>query len=770
MAGMNVPMNRPANRIASSPVVRAPRILMSWEDWLTLVPALIAFLAVAVSIQNADWVRNFPPLVPTVLCALLIGMIAARVRVPAVVVHPIALALGAGVVVLAVQGYADGVTFSERLHDFQARMMEWFAVVRANDISNDNLPFVTLVHSVGFLAVYMGSYVIYRWHNPWIALLPAAIVLLANTAFLDGQPSGAFVIFLFGAILLVARLHLQQSQARWKRQGIEYPDFISVNAVQLATVVAVGLMLVAWLVPLGTQARVVEGAYDAVTAPFKGNSDRFVRLFHNIDSRKGADLHSFGSTLPIQGNVKLGTKIIAEAKASSPGLLRATSYEVYTGAGWKAADRDTERVDGGTVAASPDILQYGERTQAPLQVTVLDDTGTILTPGMPLGTNRDVTIETPEGFRGDIEQIKLRRGLSEGDTYNALGSLSTASAEQLAAAGTEYPDWVSGRYLQLPDDLPDRVGEEARRVAGAGSAYEQAAAIEAYLRTFPYNLDVASAPPRQDVVDYFLFDLKQGYFDFHASAMAVMLRTLGIPARLAVGYALDADDATDGTYKVRKDDAYSWVEVWFPDYGWIEFNPTPDRPGGGATTTTPMDTSGFPTDGFEDLGLDELYPEADPNLVPGADVGVGQGFISEEPIDASRTPWTLIWVLTGLLAAAAIVALAGRVAWNWGLGGLEGRPRLWAKVHRLAGWAGLGSSEYETPREWSRRVGGAVAREKDALTLAAAYEEARYGRPDRQAIEDTDAEQSYRELRQSLLGKLLHRKPKQDGEGPGATA
>lgn len=760
MAGMNVPMNRPASRIASSPVVRAPRVLMSWEDWLTLIPALIAFLAVAVSIQNAGWVRNFPPLVPTVLCAVLIGMVGARIRVSAVIVHPIAIAIGAGIVVLAVQSYADGITFSERLHDFQARMMEWFAVVRANDISNDNLPFVTLVHSVSFLAVYMGSYVIYRWHNPWIALLPAAIVLLANTAFLDGQPSEAFVIFLFGAILLVARLHLQQSQARWKRQGVEYPDFISLSAVQLALGVAAGLMIVAWLVPLGTQAKAVEGAYDAVTSPFTGNSDRFVRLFHNIDSRKGANLHNFGSTLPIQGNVTLGTKIIAEAKASSPGLLRATSYEIYTGAGWKAGDRDTERVDGGTVAASPDVLQYAERTQAPLQITVRDDTGTILTPGMPLGTNRDVTIETPEGFRGDIEQIKLRRGLDEGDTYNALGSLSTATAEQLIAAGTAYPDWVAERYLQLPDDLPQRVRDEALRVAGTGSPYEQAAAIEAYLRTFPYNLEVAGAPPRQDVVDYFLFDLKQGYFDFHATAMAVMLRALDIPSRLAVGYALDADEATNGTYTVRKDDAYSWVEVWFPDYGWIEFNPTPDRPGGGAGASSSMDTSGFPTDGFDDLGLEGLFPELDPDLLPGDTGGIGQDFIAENPTDVSRPPWTLIWVLTGLLTAAAAIAIAGRLTWNWGLGGLEGRAKLWAKTHRLAGWAGLGSHDHETPREWSRRVGGAVAREEDAVTLASAYEESRYGRPDRQAIDDATAESSYRELRRSLFGKLLHRKQK----------
>ncbi|MGE5594689.1 MAG: transglutaminase-like domain-containing protein, partial [Hyphomicrobiales bacterium] len=579
MAGMNVPMNRQASRqMGASAPVRAPRLLMSWEDWLTFIAAFITFVSVAVSIQNADWVRNFPALVPTAICALLIGMVAARVRLPGIIVHPVAIVLGAVVVVLAVQGYADGATLAERLDDFQARMYEWYQVVKANDISNDNLPFVTLVHSVSFLAVYIGSFAIYKWHNPWIALFPAAVVLLANISFLDGHPSGAFVVFLFGAILLVSRLHLQKSQALWKKAGIDYPDFISVSTVQLTVAVAIGLMLVAWLVPLGTQAKVVEGVYNKVTAPFDNENDRLVRLFHNIDSRKGANLHTFGSTLPIEGSVKLGTKQLLEVSASEPGLIRATSYEEYTGAGWKTADRDRERVDGGTLAASPEVAQYEKRNAAPLEVKVLDEAGTVLSAGMPLGSNRDVTIETPEGYRGDIEQIKLRRGLGDGDTYTSIGSQSVATEEELRSAPDEYPDWVKDRYLQLPDDLPQRVHDEATRViaeAGASNQYDAAAAIEAYLRTFPYDLNVEAAPPNRDIVDFFLFDQKRGYFDWHATAMTVMLRTAGIPARIAVGYALDPADAKDGTYIVRKDDAYSWVEVWFPKYGWIEFNPTP---------------------------------------------------------------------------------------------------------------------------------------------------------------------------------------------------
>jgi hypothetical protein len=100
------------------------------------------------------------------------------------------------------------------------------------------------------------------------------------------------------------------------------------------------------------------------------------------------------------------------------------------------------------------------------------------------------------------------------------------------------------------------------------------------------------------------------------------------------------------------------------------------------------------------------------------------------------------------------------------MGGLEGRARLWAKVHRLAGWAGLGGSTTETPREWSHRVGESVHVEDEAVRLAQAYEEARYGRPDVQRVDEASAEGAYRRLRNALAAKLFHYGRRKDASGP----
>jgi transglutaminase-like putative cysteine protease len=752
---MNVPMTQQSTgRRIGKAAVSAPRIVMSWEDWLTFAAAIVVFLSVAVSIQNAHWVKNMPALVPTALAGLLIGMIAARTKLPGVVLHPLAFLIGVAVVALVVQTYADGATVAERLGDTRMRMREWFDVVRAGDISNDNLPFVTLVHSICFLAAYMASWSIYRWRNPWLATIPAAMVLLANISGLKGQPSGAFIIFLFGSVVLIARLHLQRSQVRWKRQGVEYPDFISMSAIQLTLVLATALVVVAWALPVGNQAGAASSVFNKLTSPARDQSSTFVRLFHNIDAQKGANLHGFGDFLAIQGNVKLGTKDIFEIKAPEAGLVRAQSYEEYTGSGWKTDSRKDTRVAQSDLAATPEGTDYEARNVTTLVVKVLDGESTILTQGIPLGTNLPSTASGPKTFAGEIEQLTSRTGLSDGDTYNSFGSESTATADQLAAAGSDYPQWVTDRYLQLPKSLPQRVRDESARVAAdAGSPYLQAKAVEDYLRTFPYDLTVASPPAGRDTVDYFLFDLKRGYFDYQSTAMAVMLRTLGIPARVAVGYALDPDaEHADTTFTVKKQDAYSWVEVFFPKYGWVTFNPTAGRDAGGAGGIGAAASGGF---GEDPQNLQDLFPPDD--FVNPQPTGPVATALNETPTTHSGPPWTIIWSLAGVLGLVAVAAVSTRFAWNYGLGGIEGRPRLWAKVQRAAGWAGLGTKQGETPREWSRRLGTAIDRESDATQLAAAYEEARYGRPDLQREDDGETATAYKRLRNTLFGKVLRR-------------
>ncbi|MFN2491136.1 MAG: transglutaminase family protein [Actinomycetota bacterium] len=114
----------------------------------------------------------------------------------------------------------------------------------------------------------------------------------------------------------------------------------------------------------------------------------------------------------------------------------------------------------------------------------------------------------------------------------------------------------------------------------ATNDFDRVLAIESYLRrNFRYTIDSPVPPPGRDAVDHFLFDAKVGFCEQFASATTVMLRSLGIPARVAAGYAVGDRNPFTGLYDVRASDAHTWVEVWFPDgLGWDEFDPTFEVP------------------------------------------------------------------------------------------------------------------------------------------------------------------------------------------------
>jgi len=165
-------------------------------------------------------------------------------------------------------------------------------------------------------------------------------------------------------------------------------------------------------------------------------------------------------------------------------------------------------------------------------------------------------------------------------SYRAVSDVSQPSPDELRRATAEIPHPIAFQYLQA-QGLDPRVQQLARDItAHATTTYDKAEAIEAYLqKQYRYTLQLPSAPQR-DPVAYFLFERKAGHCEYFASSMALMLRTLGIPSRVVNGFRGGEFNSVTGSYIVRGRDAHSWVEAYFPSYGWIMFDPTP--PGAGA--------------------------------------------------------------------------------------------------------------------------------------------------------------------------------------------
>ncbi len=159
--------------------------------------------------------------------------------------------------------------------------------------------------------------------------------------------------------------------------------------------------------------------------------------------------------------------------------------------------------------------------------------------------------------------------------YYGYSRLPALNAVKLRAAATEYPEEIRSEYLQLPV-LDSRIPELARGVAAkARTPYDKAVAIETFLRSrFTYTLEL-TGKPGDDPLPHFLFETHAGHCEYFASAMTIMLRTLGIPSREVNGFLPGEFNDLAGDYIVRASDAHSWVEVYFPATGWVTFDPTP---------------------------------------------------------------------------------------------------------------------------------------------------------------------------------------------------
>jgi protein-glutamine gamma-glutamyltransferase len=209
----------------------------------------------------------------------------------------------------------------------------------------------------------------------------------------------------------------------------------------------------------------------------------------------------------------------------------------------------------------------------------------------PIGTNVFFLAPWARRIKGAYRTLQIDSGgaVSDQDNqrsvslYEADSDIATPSPEQLRGAGDYLPRFAMG-YLQLPPRLDPRIPRLAVQIAGSASnGYDKAAAVERYLKShYGYTLQL----PRTEVADplaNFLFERRQGHCEYFASSMAVMLRTLRIPARVVNGFRSEEFNDVTGNYVVRAKNAHSWVEAYFPDYGWVTFDPTP-----GGTVASPQ--------------------------------------------------------------------------------------------------------------------------------------------------------------------------------------
>lgn len=351
------------------------------------------------------------------------------------------------------------------------------------------------------------------------------------------------------------------------------------------------------------------------------------------------------------------------------------------------------------------------------------------------------------GGYGDIAILRASGGVRRGMQYTVTSSVSTADAESLRLAGTNYPGWVIERYTQLPPTISERVRVLAQTVtAGKKNAYDKAVAVEAFLRRLTYNEEIPGPPPGREGVDWFLFDMRQGYCDYYASAMAVLLRAVGVPARVVAGYNLGDYDAAHNAYTIRESNAHSWPEVFFPGYGWVEFEPTPSRP------TFDRGTVALPSDAVDDADGRPLDGDIPPGEVLDASLAGDDAWTLAAA--GAAFPWGPI--LAALLAIVALALATLALFWFTGLRGLGPVARTYGRITWLARWLGRAQRPAETPLEFATALAALVPeRRRSLVQIAAAYARVRFARRSATPTEAAALDNAWRTLRRDLVRALV---------------
>jgi transglutaminase-like putative cysteine protease len=649
------------------------------------------------------------------------------------------------------------------------RMYNWWAAVTQNGISNDQLPVIVLVLVIMWLGAFASSWAIFRWRQAWLGLLPGGIVLMWNISFLPNQFSYAFVVFLFGAVLLVMRMHVAKREQEWDGAGVVYPEFITLSTLNATFWVTLGLIVVVWLVPLADRSETAHQRWDDFTAPLTRHLAPLSRVFVSVNAKKPVNIHNIKDALPFQGKIELNgndaVQVNVKLTPEMAQFLREQSFDEYTRDGWKVnVTGDLPLAAGDRTLASevdPTLDADGNPIAAPRQDVTINlkveggNNDHLFSLGQPLSSDQASDIRVG-GSLADVSSLKPSDHLSNGDEYTVTGSVAEPSIDQLKAAGDNYPQWVKDRYLSLPNGTPRRIRRKAEEVTNnATTPYDAAVAIESYLRTFPNDFNIPKPAAGRDPVDYFLFDAQRGYFDYHASAMAVMLRELGIPARVATGYVVDPlqRDGDSDTFRLTQRNAFAWPEVYFPGIGWVEFNPTPTQP--------VVNRPGAPNAASGNLnGERNINPEEPPIDLGISPDGPAPGATANAGSSGSAIPWgpIIAFGIAGFIALA--IGGAGKFAWEYGLAGLPRPAQLWEKTVRLATIGKAGPQPHETPREFASRLRRDVQGADAAGYLASRYESDRFGHKELSDDEAEKLESAWMSLRGALLRRALRLKPR----------
>jgi transglutaminase-like putative cysteine protease len=671
-------------------------------DRLMMAVAGLCAFVLPVSLAEAKWAPRPVALAFVCLLSLAFAILIGPLQLPRAVRWPIVIAAG---LVLAM---SNAGLFHISAQAALSRMGGWATDLSARRTVEDPGLVMFWTTCIVWWAGYSAMHGIVCGGRALEAMLPTLLTLSLNVLY-TRQHIGYILAILFGLVILMAWTAQTRRQTRWTEQNIDYPD-ASAELMISAFFIAGLVCVFAWVLPAVTSRTTVEWLKEMAHGPVSDTRQVFRQLLGGADlSNVPALPDESEASLPTSRSIgnppDLAENVVMWVWTDEPTPMppeiashlppdemnppvdkinwRGLTYSTYTGRGWS----NPSLTEKPFVPVTDTTLSTQSYTLTQKYEIVSGHGDTEFAANQPVSTTARLTaLYRPgtgidlAGLRGTTSQYTVTSRVVRADEE----TLQEAPATYLSPQGELRPDIAP--YLQLPNRLPQRVRNLAMQItADVTTPYDKATRIETFLRTYSYTLDLPPVPEGRDLVDYFLFDAPGGYCDYYASAMVVMLRVVGVPARLASGFVRGEYDFQRGEYRVTAQDAHSWPEVYMAGIGWVEFEPT----------------------------------AAQPTFVRGHRIPVVQ--VSAEQVRAAETRHVqttrVIWSTTGivLLAMALAAFLIRRERKFVALPSDVLIPLLYQRLRRRGVWLGVTVRPSDTPDEFVSAFNRAI--EQRAATV-----------------------------------------------------
>ena len=360
---------------------------------------------------------------------------------------------------------------------------------------------------------------------------------------------------------------------------------------------------------------------------------------------------------------------------------RGQVYDIYQDGKWLISSDDEIRYSSSRDIEIPD-------TQARSRLTFTFDIYTetqivLFSAAQPIWINHNAILLhekiSPSEPELDVLTLRASPPLEIGDLVRIASMMSNPIVSELRSASDEYPSWVTEKYLQLPDNFSTKIQTVAFDITQPyNNSYDKTLAITNYLRRQIEYAPAISIPENADPLEYFLFDAKRGFCNYSATVEVLMLRSIGIPARLAVGYAQGEANLQNSVYTVRERDLHAWPEVYFSEYGWIEFEPTGNQEPLNRPVERAEQTAAFPI---------PLNPVRQVPLGEEEQAQIKEEANAEDVSNAFLTQMQIQWIS---ILSGVILLLGGTIFMKR----KYARDRSWALMLKIA----LEKSKWKTPR------------------------------------------------------------------------